>query len=465
MGELMGFDDWLQVQNCLIGAALIDPGLVPKIVSELTPEDFTGKGLLVYKAMADLFRRAKTGNEVDAVAVAHYLGDTSDARNLVAQFMSCSPNLSEINRYIAMAKDRAKLSRLRSLGAELSSSVDLDGALGVADSITTQLVDRPGLKGYEPSELLTSFKARHSTAHERIEWMLRVVGDYVRLKKGNLIVLGAEPSGGKTAFALEQMWAFSAKLRVLFVSLETDADTIFDRLISRLTGIKMDALMNGRLDADQLRKVDEAYQYIAERHFKVLPAAGLSISGIKAAAIGYRADVVIIDYLQIIQLPGKKISRYETITEISMGLHILAQSTGLIILALSQVTNRDPQSRGKPLGIHSARESGQIEADADAILMLDKFVEKGLRESGCNANRILRIVKNKNGRCANIPLYFNGGTQTFARALVPDPDWENAQKAKKSSKAEKSSKVEKPQEEEEPLEEFEQLPMDMDVPF
>ena len=453
MGELMGFDDWLQVQNCLLGAALIEPGLVPRVVSELTPEDFTGNGLLLYRAMADLFQRSKTGKDVDAVAVAHYLGDTPEARSLVAQYMSNSPNLSEINRYISMVKDRAKLSRLRSLGAELSSAVDLDDALGTADSITGQLMERPGLNGYEPKQLLDSFKVRHMSASERISWRLRAVGDYVRLQRGLFVILGAEPSGGKTAFALEQMWEFSATYRVLFVSLETNEDLLFDRLIAGLTGISMDALMDGKLTKEQLRQVDEAYDMIAKRNFKILSAAGLSISGIKAAAIGYRADIVIIDYLQIIQLPGKRTSRYEIITEISMGLHIMAQTTGLIVIALSQVTNRDPQSRGKPLGIHSARESGQIEADADAILMLDKFVEKGLRESGCKANRILRIVKNKNGRLANIPLSFDGSTQRFTKAIIPDPDWEKVKQKGKSKNKEA------------PAEEYEQLPMDTKVPF
>lgn len=453
MGTVIGFDDWLQAQNCLLGAALINPELVARIVTELTSEDFSGKGLLVYKAMADLFHRSKSSSDVDAVAVSHYLGDTPDTRSLVAQFMGCSPDFSEIDRYISIAKEQAKLSRLRSFGSELAEARNLDDAMATADSITNQLMERPELKGYGPSELLSSFRIRHKVLPDRIAWTLRIVGDYIRLKKGLFLVLGAEPSGGKTAFALEQMWAFSIKHRVLFVSLETDEDTIFDRLISNLTGIEMDALMDGKLNSDQMKQVDDAYEEIVSRNFKILPAAGLSISGIKAAAIGYRADIVIIDYLQIIQHPGKKASRYETITEISMGLHILAQSTGLIVIALSQVTNRDPQSRGKPLGLHSLRESGQIEADADAVLMLDKFVEKNLRESGCNANRILRIVKNKNGRCANIPLYFNGKNQAFARAYVPNPDWENAQKAQKQRKTEAS------------LGEWEQLPMDAKVPF
>ena len=448
MGELVTYDDWLQAQNCLLGAALLEPKFVPRIVTELSVEDFDGNGRLIFKAMADLFRRSRSGEDVDAVAISHYLGNSSETRTLIAQYMGLSPVFSEIDRYIAMAREAAKVSRLRSLGDRLAVASSYEDAVSTADAITAQLVERPGLKGYEPAQLLDAFYERHKTTHERIDWGLRVVGDYIRIKRGNFLILGAEPSGGKTAFALEQMWAFSAKHRVLFVSLETDADTIFDRLTSSLTGIPMDDLMNGKLQPQQWKQVDDARGVVARRTFKILPGAGMSVSDIKAAALGYHADIVIIDYLQIIRQSSKKLSRYEAITEISMDLHILAQSTGLIVLALSQVTNRDPQSRGKPLGIHSARESGQIEADADAILMLDKFVEKGLLESGCKANRVLRIVKNKNGRCCNIPVKFDGKTQTFAKALVPNPEWE---KAKKKAKP--------------PEDDFEQIPMDPEVPF
>lgn len=450
MGELVS-EEWLQAQNCLLGAALIDPELVPRVVTELTAEDFYGNCLLVYKAMADLFRQSRTNTDVDAVAVAHYMGDTSEARMMVAQLMGCSPMFSEIDRYFATVRQRAKLLRLQDMGNSLSTAKTMEDAIAVADEIASQLVDRPGMKGFEPADLLDSFYARHQKQAERIEWGLRVVGDYIRAKKGNFFVLGAEPSGGKTAFALEQMWTFSRKHRVLFVSLETDEDTLFDRFISRLTGIPMDALMDGLLTPQQWAQYNAVREEVRSRSFKLLPGAGLSVSGIKAAAIGYRADIVIIDYLQIIQMPGRKQSRYEIITDISMGLHIMAQSTGMIVIALSQVTNRDPQSRGKPLSIHSARESGQIEADADAILMLDKCVEKELRESGCNANRVLRIVKNKNGRCCNIPLYFDGRTQSFAKAHVPNPDWEKAKKARKETTQKD--------------EDFAQLPMDTDVPF
>lgn len=448
MGELMGYDDWLQAQNCLLGAALINPTLVPRVITELSEADFTGVYLRVYQIMAKLFRESRGPEDVDPVAVSAALGGTPEARTLVGTLMGCSPNFTEIDRYIAIVRRSSRLSRLRELGNTLASSVTIDDAEATADSIAMQLVERPAIKGFDPDALFDAFDRRHKQRERYLDWAIPEVNHYVRAKRGNLVVIGAEPSGGKTAWALQQLLKFSADKRVLFASLETDEDTLFDRFLAFAAGIPMDAMMDGLLTPAQWEMVDRVRGALRQRTFRFFPAAGLSVAGIKAAAIAYRADIVIIDYLQIIARPGNA-SRYEKITEISMDLHILAQSTGMIVIALSQVTNRDPKMQNAPLTIHSARESGQIEADADIIMMLDKHVEKPLIKSGCNANRILRIVKNKQGRCCNIPLRFDGRTQTFCKANVPNPDWQKLQAQKAKPEAD----------------DFEQLPMDTEVPF
>lgn len=82
----------------------------------------------------------------------------------------------------------------------------------------------------------------------------------------------------------------------------------------------MDYVMDGKLSPQQWQKMDAAREEIRQSNFKIVSGAGLGISGIKATALSHRADIVIIDYLQIIQMPGR-MSRYEKITEISMGLH------------------------------------------------------------------------------------------------------------------------------------------------
>lgn len=463
MGNLMGFDDWLSAQNGVLGAALLEPELVPRVVTELRAEDFTGNGLLVYQAMAGLFRKSRSNRDVDPVAVVDYMGNTPEAKKLVTHLMSCAAPFGSLDRYISMAKDNAKVSRLRDLGNKLSSAVGAEDAVATADAIAAELIERQETNGFEPSALMDRFYACHQHPRERLSWKLRAIGNYVHARKGKFWILGAEPSGGKTAFALEQMWEFSLTKRVLFVSLETDEETIADRMISSIAGIPMNDLADGLLTQQQWERVNSVRDLMAKRTFKIFPAAHLPVSGIKAAAIGYRADIVIIDYLQIIQPSGRGRSRFEDITELSMSLHSLAQSTGMIIFALSQVTNRDPQVRGKPLGMHSLRESGQIECDADVIMMLDTFVEKGLTESGCKANRILRIVKNKDGARANIALIMDGLYQTFSQAHIPNPDWTSVQKQKASIQKTKKPKADS--QAAQGQEQMAMLPDDYPVPF
>lgn len=448
-------EEWLLAQNRVIGAALLDPSLVPRVITELTPEDFTGNARAIYDAMAKCFRSSSKSDEVDPVSICQAMGGSTEVQKLLAAYMDNSPMLADVDRYMTLARQQSKLNRLRDLGHTLSETSTLIDALEAADSISSQLVDRSGIQRHTPTDLLTAFGLRHSTPKPFADWSIRAINEYVRMKPGKLYIIGAEPSGGKTAFALEQLWSMSAQKKVLFCSLETDEGTLFDRLISNLVEIPMDRMEQDSMTADQLWEVQEASDVICRRNFEILPCAGLSVAGIKAAAIAAKAEIVIVDYLQLVLPSSRKQSRYESVTEISMDLHILAQSTGLTVIALSQVTNRDPSMRKMPLGIHSARESGQIEADADAILMLDKFVEKNLKESGCQANRVLRIVKNKNGRCCNIPLFFDGRIQKFTKAAIPNPDWERLEKQSRKSKLDTYS----------PGEEWEQVPMDENVPF
>ena len=104
MGELMGYDDWLQAQNCLLGAALINPTLVPRVITELSETDFSGVYLRVYQIMGKLFRESRGPEDVDPVAVSAALGGTPEARTLVGTLMGCSPNFTEIDRYIAIVR-------------------------------------------------------------------------------------------------------------------------------------------------------------------------------------------------------------------------------------------------------------------------------------------------------------------------------------------------------------------------
>lgn len=431
---LTGFDDWLQAQNCLIGAALLDPQLVPRVVTELRREDFSGFGLSIYDAMSELFRESKTGLDVDAVAVCNRLGGTAENRQLIAEFMGLSPSYGDFDRYIQTARDAARLSRLRDIGTAIRESADLPGALVQADKINHEMMHGNEFRAFGPEDLIKSYEDRHSQQQARLPWPIPEMTQAIPTRPGNMIAIMAEPSGGKTAFALQCMWEWSLDSMVLFVSLETDSDTLFDTWSSFIAGIEMDDVMGGPYRNSDWYRWKSSKQEILKRRFKVLPGASMTVAQIKAAAIKYKADIVIVDYLQLIQMPGKD-SRFDTVTEISMQLHTVAQKTGITFVPLCQVTNRDPKLRNSPLTMHSARESGQIEQDCDVMIALDLFVDKEIKEAEINANRVIRCVKNKRGRRFRIPAVFDGRYQKFKKSHIPNKDWEALQEQKASDAA------------------------------
>ena len=128
-------------------------------------------------------------------------------------------------------------------------------------------------------------------------------------------------------------------------------------------------------------------------------AAGKGVAWIKAQALRMKADIIFVDYLQLIHERGSS-DRYNAITEISIALHELAQTTGILVVALAQL-NRNA-ARAEPSNA-DLRESGQIEQDADAILLL----------SADGDTYFSRLTKNKEGRVGNAGLEFDKMTQHF----------------------------------------------------
>lgn len=444
---VMGYDDWLSAQNCLLGAALLNPELVPQLVSDLRKEDFTGSCATVFAAMSELFLESKTGLDIDPVAICHKLGDTQAARQLLAELMQMSPYETDIGRYIQTAKDCHKLSRLRELGSSLMSAETLDSAQAATDSLTNLLMHSDTFRAMGPEELIASYEARHQSHQPRLTWPIQEMTDAIPARPGNMIAILAEPSGGKTAFALQCMWEWSKHLNVLFVSLETDADTLFDTWSAFIAGIDMDDVMGGIYSDPDWYRWKSAKEQIRQRKFRILPGASMGVDQIKAAALKYKADIVIIDYLQLVPMSGK-LSRYEAVTEISMRLHTMAQTTGIIVVPLCQVTVRDPKSRNAPLSMHSTRESGQIEQDCDVMIAIDLYVDKELKDEGIRANRVIRCVKNKRGRKFRMPAVFDGRLQTFRKSNIPNKNWEAAQNKRTQEQ-----------------DEMHQLSMDVPVPF
>jgi replicative DNA helicase len=144
---------------------------------------------------------------------------------------------------------------------------------------------------------------------------------------------------------------------------------------------------------------------IIRTRLDLIRASGMSVADIRAKTVEGGYQLILIDYLQLIQATGE--NRTAQVTNISIGLHTLAQSLGVTVVALSQLARQNPQSGN--LGMASLRESGQIEQDADVVMILTM-------DGDSKTRRILSIEKNKEGTCPAIRLDFEGRYQTFSKA-------------------------------------------------
>ena len=214
------------------------------------------------------------------------------------------------------------------------------------------------------------------------------------------MVFGGRPSSGKTAFTLQTMLHMARKRKVCYFSLETSKEKIFDRLISSFTMTSFSEIKKSEIkDWDT---IINSYDEFAQLDFEIVAAAGWTVEQIKAKAIQCKAEVIFIDYLTLIKADGK--NKLEQTTNTSIAIHTMAQQCGITVIALSQL-NRGGKAE---LDMEALRESGQIEQDADCILLLQSTEPK----EPC-ADRELIIAKNKEGEIGKMILAFDGLHQKF----------------------------------------------------
>ena len=396
---------WLDAQYSVLGAALIEPKVVSRVMAETQESDFSGHCRTVYQTMADVFN---SGFPVDVVSVAAKL--PNDYRQFLAQLMEITPTAANIDTYIAICREQSRVLSCREIGKELSTCEDSKTARSLVEQASKMIssVQTNRTVGMEAS--LRRFFERAEKPVRYLSWPIQELESELHVGAGKFIILGAEPSVGKTAFALQCAWHWAASRKVGFFSFETDPKTLFDRLISGFTGISMESIKTNRISRKEWDIIAQATQEVTQRKLDLISAAGMTVSDIRAKIMEAGYKVVIVDYLQIVSSKGS--SRYEQVTNISIELHTMAQSLGVTVLALAQLSRSEGDRQPKNSDL---RESGQIEQDADMILMLQ------LAKQSCpEGPRNLFVTKNKEGRLFQMLLTFDGRHQCFAKGGALD---------------------------------------------
>ncbi|MGH8118571.1 MAG: replicative DNA helicase, partial [Rhodanobacteraceae bacterium] len=238
------------------------------------------------------------------------------------------------------------------------------------------------------------------------------------LQRQDLVIVAGRPSMGKTAFALNvaEAVAMRAKQPVLVFSMEMSASQLAFRLISSLGRINQKDLRSGELAEEEWPRVSQAASLLSESKIFIDDTPALSPGELRSRARRMAREhglgLVVIDYLQLMQVPGNKENRATEISEISRNLKAMAKELDVPVIALSQLNRALEQRNDKRPVMSDLRESGAIEQDADLILFIyrDEVYNK---ESNHKGVAEIIIGKQRNGPIDTVKLTFLGQYTKF----------------------------------------------------
>lgn len=388
----------MNIHKVLLGAILIKPDLAPYSLPDLEIEHFPPDLQPVFAALSGLWN-AK--GKLDAVAACARYPEQKTAILDCAQ--ECEAECIRITRenvesWTQIIREQAALARFQSLalqaGSALTAFADLPDLYSQMGEALT--LDREGQDFKSIGELVDTYIRKLDEKPRYIPSGIPVLDKHLHLAPGNLFIIGGRPSAGKTALSLQMACEQARRgLRVCYFSLETDPDTLTARIIANRLAAPL-ADVKGKTvpqsDLDGLADLHKLPLYIRS-------ASGKGVGWVKAQAQRMKAQAVYIDYLQLLA-DGKAKDRYQQITGISIALHELAQTTGILVVALAQLNRNAAHAAPSTADL---KESGQLEQDADAILLLsaDKEQYQSI------------LAKNKEGSVGEIPLTFDKPRQRF----------------------------------------------------
>lgn len=388
----------MNTQKVLLGALLAQPDLAPYSLPDLDVEHFAPDVQPVFAAVSGFWNSTGT---LDAVQICERYPDLKTA------VMGCFDEWSaecvratrpNVEKWTQLVLEQAALTKFQSLAFQAGSSLttfadlpDLYSKMGEALTLDREDQD------FKPiGDLVDNYVRKLNEKPKYIPSGIPVLDKHLHLAPGNLFIIGGRPSAGKTALSLQMACEMARRgLRVCYFSLETGPDTLAARIIANRLAVPLADVKSKTVpqsDLDSLADLHKLPLFIRS-------ASGKGTGWIKAQAQRMKAQVIFIDYLQLLTASKAK-DRYQQITSISIALHELAQTTGILVVALAQLNRNAAHASPSTADL---KESGQLEQDADAILLLsaDKEEYQAI------------LVKNKEGKIGEIPLTFDKTRQRF----------------------------------------------------
>lgn len=434
----------IEAEQSLLGALLVDKDAMTKIADIVGAEDFykDAHGVL-FSAMLDLYERHEP---IDLLSISNVLQERGKlefvgGRSAIMGLAAVVPNASNITHYAHIIEKKALLRRLNAAAAEISemSYQHEDDVQSVLDKAEQRIfaVAQKLLK-----KLFVPIKEILSDAFERIDELHRERGKLrgiptgfaeldnllAGLQKSDLVVLAARPSVGKTSLAMDiaRHAAISGTYSVAIFSLEMAKEQLVDRLICAQAGVDLWKMRTGKLsdrpDSDDFLRIGHAINALSEGKIFIDDTASANILEIKTKARRLQSehglDLIILDYLQLMEGHNKTEGRVQEVAEITRGLKAIARELQVPILALSQLARAVELSKPAIPKLAHLRESGTIEQDSDVVMFIyRKAADRNYRiddlsDEEKNIAEII-VAKHRNGPTGSVRLFWDEKRASF----------------------------------------------------
>ena len=419
----------VDAERFVLGSMLLNDNLYLQAAGSLVPDDFSiEKHRRIFARMAELQAR---GEHIDRVTVANELLryhelESCDGLSYLVSLDDGLPQILNLDAYIRIVKDKAVLRRIvfasqhlmnRCLLGEESLPEILAGAeetlLRLGESRVHQGLVSPrqiieeypgGLNAFlDPNKRIKGIGTGFSKFDDKTSG----------LHAGDLCILAARPTMGKTALALNIAHHVATKARrtVVMFSLEMSKESLLTRMLCAAARVDSQKFRAGYLNGEERQKLQAAASALVEAPLWIDDTAGIHLMDIHAKLRRTKAEhglgLVIVDYLQLMSGRGRFENRNQEISAISRGLKLLAKELDVPLLVLSQL-NRAPETRPgdhRPQ-LSDLRESGAIEQDADLVAFLFREEVYRPNDESLRGGAELILAKQRNGPVGTIPLVF-----------------------------------------------------------
>lgn len=427
----------VEAEQAVLGALMIDGEAWDKVADAVSEEDFYRRDhRLVFAAIGEL---VDLGQPCDAVTVSEFLdrqGTLEDVGGLgyLGRLTQDTPSASNVRAYAGIVRERAVLRELISAGGDIADSAyrpegrSVPELLDQAEQRVFQIAERGARRG---AGFIALKKILPATV-DRLDLLSNSDGDVTGLstgfteldrmtaglQRGDLVIVAGRPSMGKTSLAMNmaENAAIGSGQAVAIFSMEMPAEQLAFRMIGSIGRVNQSHLRTGNFSDEDWSRINSAVTIMSQAPIFIDDTPALTPSEVRARARRLKREhnlgLIVVDYLQLMQVSGTKENRATEISEISRSLKALAKELEVPVIALSQLNRGVEQRTDKRPVMSDLRESGAIEQDADIIIFIyrEEVYDKETHRKGI-ADII--IAKQRNGPVGEVPLTFLGEYTKF----------------------------------------------------